>query len=329
MQMALPIAEMPTVERAQAKVSRLDQAEAVAEQLEQWHRAISTTFCELASDSRRPDAFKGSLRTIRRNGLAATKIDAAAHQVWRGPREIELGPTERLFFVRQVSGSAHIEHLDGQIDLHVGESVLLHFDRPYFLQFGSAFEQICVQVPERWLWRRLGGQRRSALGRKFIGSTPVGHVLNAATDTLLMENADGFCVSDLFLDTLARALHISHSAQAPASSLAARSSGERLRSFVLRHFRDEGLSPADAAAEIGCSVRNIHKMCNSLGTTFGQLLLDTRVSAASEALSKGRGEAARISDVAYECGFSDLSHFCRAFKSRFGMAPMEFRRKWI
>ena len=36
-----------------------------------------------------------------------------------------------------------------------------------------------------------------------------------------------------------------------------------------------------------------------------------------------------ISQVVFECGFEDLSHFSRAFKSRFGVSPTQFRQQTI
>jgi AraC-like DNA-binding protein len=37
------------------------------------------------------------------------------------------------------------------------------------------------------------------------------------------------------------------------------------------------------------------------------------------------GAGARIADIAYEAGFSDLSHFNRSFRRHFGLTPSELR----
>ena len=34
-----------------------------------------------------------------------------------------------------------------------------------------------------------------------------------------------------------------------------------------------------------------------------------------------------ISQVGYECGFEDLSHFSRVFKEKFGISPANFRKE--
>lgn len=40
-------------------------------------------------------------------------------------------------------------------------------------------------------------------------------------------------------------------------------------------------------------------------------------------------ERKNISEIAYECGYSDLAAMSKAFKKRFGVAPTIYRRKVI
>ncbi|WP_416221644.1 helix-turn-helix domain-containing protein [Rhodohalobacter sp.] len=35
-----------------------------------------------------------------------------------------------------------------------------------------------------------------------------------------------------------------------------------------------------------------------------------------------------ISQVAFDCGFSNLSHFSRSYKAEYGMSPSAYRRDW-
>jgi AraC-like DNA-binding protein len=51
-----------------------------------------------------------------------------------------------------------------------------------------------------------------------------------------------------------------------------------------------------------------------------------RINAACEALAAGKE---RISEISYQNGFYDLSHFNRQFKKTMGMAPSLFRRKYF
>ena len=81
-------------------------------------------------------------------------------------------------------------------------------------------------------------------------------------------------------------------------------------------------SAQDAAAQLKCSVRTIYNACAAHGTSFGALVIETRLVAAQYQLIRGRE---RISQVAYAVGFSSLSHFSRLFRSRFGITAKAMR----
>jgi len=53
-------------------------------------------------------------------------------------------------------------------------------------------------------------------------------------------------------------------------------------------------------------------------------LNELRMRKAAELLGQRQG---RISDIAFECGFNDLSYFNRCFRRRFGLTPTAARGK--
>jgi len=59
-------------------------------------------------------------------------------------------------------------------------------------------------------------------------------------------------------------------------------------------------------------------------TTPGQWLRAKRLDRAAVLL---HDEAANITQVAFECGFEDSSHFSRVFKRRFGESPLYFKNR--
>ena len=38
-----------------------------------------------------------------------------------------------------------------------------------------------------------------------------------------------------------------------------------------------------------------------------------------------RNDALKVSDIAFACGFNEVSYFNRCFRSRFGASPTQFR----
>jgi AraC-like DNA-binding protein len=100
----------------------------------------------------------------------------------------------------------------------------------------------------------------------------------------------------------------------------------RLVTLISLRMGEEGFSPQGAADALKCSVRTIHKTCSDHGQTFNNLLMEMRMGWAAYKLTH---EQDRISDVAYSCGFGSLSHFCRLFKLRFGVAAKTYRANSI
>jgi len=54
-------------------------------------------------------------------------------------------------------------------------------------------------------------------------------------------------------------------------------------------------------------------------------VLEQRLQVCARALRDPQQRARRIADLAFAWGFNDLSHFNRAFKTRFGATPGEMR----
>ncbi len=62
----------------------------------------------------------------------------------------------------------------------------------------------------------------------------------------------------------------------------------------------------------------------SLGTSYQQLLADTRRELAEEYIERAD---LTINEIAYMLGFSDCSNFARSFRRWTGMSPTDYREK--
>jgi AraC family transcriptional regulator, positive regulator of tynA and feaB len=98
-----------------------------------------------------------------------------------------------------------------------------------------------------------------------------------------------------------------------------------MQRFIHENVRDPELRPANVASELGISVRYVHKIFSSAGTSFGDYVTAIRLDAICRELISAAPRPQRISVTALSWGFRDLSRFNRAFKRRFGCSPIEFR----
>lgn len=92
-----------------------------------------------------------------------------------------------------------------------------------------------------------------------------------------------------------------------------------IRKQIARSYRSPDLKPAAVGERLGLSTRSIQHVLSQHGTTFSEELMAMRLEAAYGMLRSGATEP--IADIAFKCGFSDLSTFHRAFRARYGKTP--------
>ncbi|MHC2256761.1 AraC-like DNA-binding protein [Bradyrhizobium embrapense] len=95
--------------------------------------------------------------------------------------------------------------------------------------------------------------------------------------------------------------------------------------YITIHFQDPGLSVQTVARCQGISPRYLQRLMASSGTSFTERLNELRLQRALELLTGSDAGRRRISDIALEVGFSDVSHFNRLFRIRFGDSPRGVR----
>jgi AraC-like DNA-binding protein len=108
-----------------------------------------------------------------------------------------------------------------------------------------------------------------------------------------------------------------------------RSVGAARRAAVLHDIAtllaDPRLGAATIARRHGITPRYVHLLLEQSGQTFTQHVLQLRLEKAAKLLSDDHTQNRKIAEIALEVGFTDLSHFNRAFRRRFGDTPSGFR----
>ncbi|MFP7674299.1 helix-turn-helix transcriptional regulator [Marivita sp. S0852] len=84
---------------------------------------------------------------------------------------------------------------------------------------------------------------------------------------------------------------------------------------------------AELAREFKVSESYLRKLFAEVSQTFSSLLLEARLVMAREKLLDQRFDTLHISQIAFDCGFSDVSYFNRTFYRRFEMTPTDARKR--
>jgi AraC-like DNA-binding protein len=96
---------------------------------------------------------------------------------------------------------------------------------------------------------------------------------------------------------------------------------------VATEYSDARLSAATVAARLGVTPRYVHLLLDESGNNFSQHLMERRLTAALDLLADPKKLHLKISDIAYAVGFTDVSHFNRSFRARYGLTPSDVRAR--
>ena len=155
-------------------------------------------------------------------------------------------------------------------------------------------------------------QFESLLGSRVAFDAPksrIRFVRSDIMDQLVTANADLARVNDEQVETyLASFLDVSTSREVVGK--------------IVQHLPDGPPSQKQIAEALNVSNRTLQRKLKDEGTSFIDLLQDTRLQLAEKYLAQPQRS---IVEIAYLLGFSEPSTFSRAFKRWTGLAPVDFR----
>jgi AraC-like DNA-binding protein len=100
---------------------------------------------------------------------------------------------------------------------------------------------------------------------------------------------------------------------------------QAIKQAIARDLDSPDLSVGMLARRHGLIPRSLQRLFEAESTTFTKYVLEQRLQRAHGMLVNRHGGSAKISTVAYDCGFGDVSYFNRAFRQHFGASPSDIR----
>jgi AraC family transcriptional regulator, positive regulator of tynA and feaB len=123
---------------------------------------------------------------------------------------------------------------------------------------------------------------------------------------------------DNLLDLIATAL-LSNCGQ---TALPAGMTLVRVSLWIERHL-GEALSAERIAAECQLSARHLNRLFEREGTSLMRYVWDRRLTRCDREVTDPAMRGRRVRQIAFAADFNDLSHFCRAYRTRYGCTPRD------
>ena len=99
----------------------------------------------------------------------------------------------------------------------------------------------------------------------------------------------------------------------------------RAMKYIEKNLSYSDLTNASIADFLGISEVYLRKQFSSLfNTSPKQYIIDMRIQKAKQLLTD---TPCSVTDIAEQCGFSSLYHFCRVFKKRTGITPTQYAQE--
>lgn len=100
----------------------------------------------------------------------------------------------------------------------------------------------------------------------------------------------------------------------------------RIQSYIRRNLANPELTIERIADRMQCTKRYLHKVFSDEDETLNQYIWSQRLELCRNRLSRPDLAERSITEIAFDCGFSNAAHFSRSFRARFGECPRAYRR---
>jgi AraC-like DNA-binding protein len=188
-----------------------------------------------------------------------------------------------------------------------------------------------VGVPRARLIERIGHVEDLAITR-LDGTTPAARHLRGYLEFLLNADApvdDPLLIAHVettLLDLVALALGANRDAADVARMRGLRA--VRLHEIVRAikaNYADPAFGVRRVAQKLGVSPRYVNDLLHDTGSSLAERVLELRLQKARAMLGDPANDRLKIVEIAYGCGFNEVSYFNRCFRRRFGGSPTQFR----
>ncbi|MFN0193779.1 MAG: helix-turn-helix domain-containing protein [Aestuariivirga sp.] len=291
-----------------------------------WRDHVANVLAVFDFDPAEDRPFHARMETLNIGGIKINRGDSSTSHWIRRPHHVSDGRCHTALYL---GGSGSFRMMQGGIDTVGGPNhfALIDDSRPSEFHVECSIDDYGLAVCPDLLHAARGGNQASPLPPHGPANAGL-QLLRGYLDAIY---AAPFAAADVRLEKRLEQhlldLIVLGLAPTPDAAHAARHRGlkaartQAILAKIESRYLEPGINAKTIASELNISQRYLHQLLDERGLTFSHLILEKRLDRAFALLRDPAQDALRIGQIAYACGFNDLSHFTRTFRVRFGETP--------
>jgi AraC-like DNA-binding protein len=293
---------------------------------EAWQSALTANYGQWQVTQAVDSDFAASIRNRDFSGVRVVECVCDPCAGRRLPQFIDREPAPYIGVQITKAGRERFHFGDEAISVGAGDLVIWTSSQPTEFTVMERLHKVSLVLPwadvQERLPRNVSFSGTVIDSRVGIGAVLFSHVDSLARQLEVFTESDHAAVRRSTLELLAAAM--SHRVEAPQRGLASRYL-KQLQDHILANLQDEQLSPTRIAAANNMSPRYVHLLFAQIGVSASAWIRTQRLERCREDLRSRGYRDSSVAEIAYAWGFSDPSHFSRAFKQQYGVGPREYR----
>jgi AraC-like DNA-binding protein len=299
-----------------------------------WQDVVCDTFSPIDCVKTSDRPFAAEIATNRIRDYGFSRLRCQEFRALRTAAQIRQSREEdRLFIHFQTSGQFLLSQDGRESCIRPGACVVIDNTRPWTGSLEGNFGQVVIHVP-REIWVRRVGVIDQLTARAVDGTTQTGRLVtnflrDFASAVENVEEATALRLSEILLALMATALGETVSFQGVRRSDGRLALLYRAKAIIEENLQDPCLTPENVARALKISTSYLYDIFHDECATVSNWIWGRRLERCRQNLSDSLMRNKSLSEIAFDCGFSDLSHFNHRFKAAFSMTPSQFRRNKI
>lgn len=226
-------------------------------------------------------------------------------------------------------GETAVSQFDRQCRIAPGQFTLIDSAAPFSLVYECEFRQLYLHLPASCF---VPAAYHQAVCADTTGSTKFDETFISLIGTV-WDSAESLEAEDhgAALNSILSVLQLTTPLRRTAAEAVPCVRVRRAMAFIEHHLAAEWLTPRAIAEAQGVSRRYLDELFGKIDLRIERWIWERRLVRAREDLqlsARARKSCGKsIIQVALDTGFKSPSHFSRAFSSRFGMSPREFKQR--